>query len=110
MADLKKSFDDVKEAATGMAGGNLLTSLQKDVNEAMTIEKFENIDTPPETPTTPEPPTPETFVEAETHGAVSNASVGEPLAITSEVQAAGPAPANDVAAPAPDLAKDAKAS
>ena len=33
MADLKKSFDEVKEAATGFTGGNIMTSLQKDVSQ-----------------------------------------------------------------------------
>ena len=32
MADLKKSFDEVKEAATGLTSGGLMTSLQKDVD------------------------------------------------------------------------------
>ena len=35
MADLKKSFDEVKEAASGFAGNNLMTSLQKDVSDAL---------------------------------------------------------------------------
>ena len=35
MADLKKSFDEVKEAATGFASGDLMTSLQNDVNSAL---------------------------------------------------------------------------
>src|SRR3954466_2985526 len=34
MADLKKSFDEVKDAATGFAGNNVMTSLQKDVSDA----------------------------------------------------------------------------
>ena len=33
MADLKKSFDEVKEAASGFTSGNVMTSLQKDVSE-----------------------------------------------------------------------------
>ena len=37
MADLKKSFDEVREAASGLAAGNVMTSLQKDVSEAMTV-------------------------------------------------------------------------
>src|SRR5882724_7810754 len=97
MADLKKSFDEVKEAATGFAGGNVMTSLQKDVGDALQIA---DIDKPVDaqiasaigepvatstdgvtTPTTPVAPTPETFAEAEAHAAVS-----EPLAITREVQ------------------------
>ena len=43
MADLKKSFDEVREAAAGFAGGSVMTSLQKDVSEALDIG---NIDKP----------------------------------------------------------------
>src|ERR1700712_1863006 len=78
MAEVKKAFDEVKEAATGFGSGNIMTSLQKDVSNAM---KIDDID-PPTLPKTPEPPTPETFVEAETHAATM-----EPLAITSEIHA-----------------------
>jgi sec-independent protein translocase protein TatB len=38
MADLKKSFDEVKEAATGFTSGNLMTSLEKDVGNALRID------------------------------------------------------------------------
>lgn len=110
MADLKKTFDEVKETATGFAGNNVMTSLQKDVTESLRID---DIDKPPAieatanadapmTPTTPEPPTPQTFVEAETHMAA------EPLAITREIQAE-PAP-QDITPTPPDVLKDAKAS
>ncbi len=34
MADLKKSFDDVSEAARGMTGANLLTSATKDLEDS----------------------------------------------------------------------------
>jgi sec-independent protein translocase protein TatB len=109
MADLKKSFDEVKEAATGLASGNIMTSLQKDVGDAL---KIDDIDKPvdaqiasaigePVTPTTPAEPTPETFVEAEAHAAAA-----EPLAVTREVQ---PAP-QDITPAAADVLKDAKAS
>src|ERR1700752_3963001 len=68
MADLKKSFDEVKEAASGLtSGGGLMTSLQKDVREALRIEDVEKpAETqataaiePPASPTTPEAPKPE---------------------------------------------------
>jgi sec-independent protein translocase protein TatB len=88
MADLKKSFDEVKEAASGFAGNNLMTSLQKDVSDALRVDPLDKpAETataalePPTTPTTPETPTPETFVEAEAHAAAS-----EPLVITREVE------------------------
>jgi sec-independent protein translocase protein TatB len=111
MADLKKSFDEVKDAATGIASGNIMTSLQKDVSDSLQIE---NIDKPvdaqvasaidePVTPTTPAEPTPATFVEAEAHP-VANEPL--PLVITREVQ---PAP-QDTPAPAAEVLKDAKAS
>ena len=84
MADLKKSFDEVKEAATGFTSGNIMTSLQKDVSDAMQIGDIDKPKEPaqepidaqiasaigePVEPTTPAAPTPETFVEAETHAA-----------------------------------------
>jgi sec-independent protein translocase protein TatB len=128
MADLKKTFDEVKEAATGFGGNNVMTSLQKDVNEALRIDDIDKpaisgaetpaisgsetpavaaAETPaidqPVTPTTPEPPTPHTFVEAEAHAAAM-----EPLAITPENQARPVPP--EAASAAPDLLKDAKAS
>ena len=130
MADLKKSFDEVKEAATGFTGGNIMTSLQKDVTSALRIDDPDkpmdpqvatsnettaaltsdpttsHSDVPatssdaPAAPTTPEAPTPETLVEATTHSAVS-----EPLVITPETQ---PEPAAQSVAP--EIHRDAKAS
>jgi sec-independent protein translocase protein TatB len=112
MADLKKSFDEVKEAASGFTGGNLMTSLEKDVSKALDIDVLDKsaasaTDTPaiepPVAPTTPEEPTPETFTEADAHAAAS-----QPLAIVQEAQPP-PAP-QDTAPNAPDALKDAKAS
>jgi len=112
MADLKKSFDEVKEAASGFTGGNLMTSLEKDVSKALDIEGIDKpaaavTDTPaidpPVTLTTPETPIPETFTEADAH-----ALAARPLAIVQEAQAQ-PAP-QDIAPAAPDVLKDAKAS
>ncbi len=106
MADLKKSFDEVKEAASGFtSGGGLMTSLQKDVSDALRIDDVDKPETqvpaaiePPATPTTPEAPKPETFAEATTHEAA------EPLAVTREIQP------QDNAIAASDGLKDAKAS
>jgi sec-independent protein translocase protein TatB len=109
MADIKKSFDEVREAATGLTSGNIMTSLQKDVGDALRIDdkpvdaQVASAIGEPVTPTTPVTPTPETFVEAEAHTAAI-----EPLAITREVQAL-PTP-QDITPPAPDVLKDAKAS
>ena len=86
MADLKKSFDEVKEAATGIASGNIMTPLQKDVGEALQIGP---IDKPAETP-----------------AAEARNQAGEPLAIPHE---AAVAPQDTAAAPAEGL-KDARAS
>lgn len=124
MADLKKTFDDVKDTATGFASNNVMTSLQKDVSDSLRIDDIDKPETDaqvasvtdaPVTPTTPAtsidapatlidapaPPTPETFVEADAH-------VAEPLVIAREVQAL-PAP-QDITPSAPDVLKDAKAS
>ncbi|EJN13500.1 twin arginine-targeting protein translocase TatB [Bradyrhizobium sp. YR681] len=114
MADLKKSFDEVKEAAAGFTGGGLMTSLQKDVSDALRVDALDKpAETPanttvepPVAPTTPEAPTPETFVEAEAHSAVN-----EPLAITREVEQT--AVVQDTAVQdtaASEAIKDAKAS
>ena len=112
MADLKKSFDEVKEAATGFSSGNVMTSLEKDVSNALRIDDIDKpavapTDTPaiepPATPTTSEMPTPETFAEADAHSAAS-----QPLAITPEAQGQ-PAP-QDKEPATPDMLKDAKAS
>ena len=118
MADLKKTFDEVKETASGFASNNVMTSLQKDVSDSLRIEDIDKpaadahvdsvLDSVPATPTTskvdaPEPPTPQTFVEAETH-----APMPEQLGIVREVQAQ-PAPM-DITPSAPDVLKDAKAS
>jgi sec-independent protein translocase protein TatB len=92
MADLKKTFDEVKEAATGLASDNIMTSLQKDVGDALKIDDIDKpaIEPPatssdaPVVPTTPEPPTPATFVEAETD------SVTERLALRQQARAASP--------------------
>ena len=128
MADLKKSFDEVKEAASGFAGNNLMTSLQKDVSDALRVDALDKpaetstsaaVEPPatsseaqttsgeaPATPTTPEAPTPETFVEAEAHAAVN-----EPLAITREVEQAQVTETSVTQDTAPsESIKDAKAS
>src|SRR5665213_2535497 len=110
MADLKNTFDEVKEAASGFGGG-IMTSLQKDFGAALPTDDIAkpaaNADTPASagdslvTPPTPEPPTAAAFAEAETHAAAS-----APLAITPDVAPPDAAPP-DVSA-APDVLKDAK--
>ena len=100
MADLKKSFDEVREAASGFTGGNIMTSLQKDVSESLRIDDVDkpaastdapaistdtpaiSTDTPavaeattPAIPTTAEAPTAATSAEAD-----ADAAVTEPVA------------------------------
>jgi sec-independent protein translocase protein TatB len=134
MADLKKSFDEVKEAATGFAGGNVMTSLQKDVGDALRIDDIDKpavsasdapaieppvatsaIDTTAtDTPVTSVgdapaiPTTPEPSIPETFTAADAHAAAMEPLAITREVQPL-PAP-QDITPAAPDVLKDAKAS
>jgi len=136
MADLKKTFDEVKEAATGFADGNVMTSLQKDVGDALRIDDIDKpavsatdtpaisgTDTPaiepPVIPTTPEISkietpeiskieTPEPPIPETFTEADAHAAAMEPLAITREVQHQ-PAP-QDITPAAPDILKDAKAS
>src|SRR5436190_6136547 len=66
VADLKKQFDDVSQAASNLATGNLLTSTAREVEDALSINTAGV-----GTPTTPEPPTAETHTEATVHEAVT---------------------------------------
>ena len=111
MADLKKSFDEVKEAASGFTGNNLMTSLQKDVSSALNIEDIDKpaeppatpAIEPPATPTTPEAPTPQTFVEPgfATAGIVriSACQADPPSTSSGGRTTGGPQPASTSAAP-----------
>jgi sec-independent protein translocase protein TatB len=108
MADLKKSFDEVKEAATGFTGGNIMTSLEKDVGNAMRIDDVEKPAANTEMPTvtdTPAAPAAETSVETENY-----TTTAQPLQITPDVQDTSPATVRDTAPATPDAARDAKAS
>jgi sec-independent protein translocase protein TatB len=105
MADLKKSFDEIKDAASGLAGGNVMTSLQKNVSDALDISDIDKPATSAEAPATSseapvtpaieppaistEAPTPQTVVEAEARAAT------EPVDLTPQ---------------AAEVLKDAKAS
>jgi sec-independent protein translocase protein TatB len=95
MADLKKSFD---EAATGFTGGNVMTSLQKDVSDALNIG---DIDKPAVSADATTAAAPEVSADAPVP-----APAPEPLAITPEVQ---PQP---TVHPSPEAehTRDAKAS
>src|SRR3569623_3406494 len=59
MAALKKSFDEVKEAASGFAGNNLMTSLQKDVSDALRVDALDKqAESAATTAVAPPPPPP----------------------------------------------------
>jgi sec-independent protein translocase protein TatB len=97
MADLKKSFDEVKEAATGFTSGNVMTSLQKDVSAALSIEDVDKAAASPEISTGT--------------ASIETPPTSEPLVITPEAQSQ-PEPEHAPAAAAAEveLPRDAKAS
>src|SRR6516162_5074387 len=92
MADLKKSFDEVREAASGFGGGNIMTSLEKDVSNALRIDDIDK---------------PAAAIEPPAAAAPEAVAANEPLAITPEVQLSAAPQENAVAAP--NELKDAKA-
>jgi sec-independent protein translocase protein TatB len=119
MADLKKSFDEVREAASGFSKGTLITSLQKDVTNALRIDDAEKpmdaqaapstdaaaaASEPAAATTTPASSTPESFLEIADRPAAT-----EPLALTPGVESAEPATPSTGSAD-PDARKDARAS
>jgi sec-independent protein translocase protein TatB len=111
MADLKKSFDEVKEAATGFTGGNIMTSLHKDVGDALKIDDIDKPAVSAETPVTPSLET--SSLEASVETSLSGATVAEAqqtLVITHETS---PEPVHQDTRPAAVEAEpppDAKAS
>ena len=99
MADLKKSFDEVKEAATGFTSGNVMTSLQKDVSAALNIDDIDKPAAVAETPAS----------SADT-SAHAEAPASEPLAITAEDQPQALPQQTQPAAVKVEPVRDAKAS
>jgi sec-independent protein translocase protein TatB len=91
MADLKKSFDEVKEAASGFAGGNIMTSLQKDVTSALRID---DPDKPmdPQVATSNETTAALTSDPTTSHSDVPATSHGDALATSSDAPAAPTTP------------------
>jgi sec-independent protein translocase protein TatB len=117
MADLKKSFDEVREAASGLASGNVMTSLQKDVTNALRIDDVDKPMDPQAAPVVSEPvpssdapatsgdaPATSSDAPVATTDPVVPAAAAEPLAITPEIHAEPAAPAIS------EPARDAKAS
>jgi sec-independent protein translocase protein TatB len=114
MADLKKSFDEVKEAATGFTSGNVMTSLQKDVSAALNIDDVDKPAASVDAPATSNVDAPATSnldapaASSPEELADTQVTTSEPLALTPESQPATQH-APPVAAEA-ELPRDAKAS
>ena len=109
MADLKKSFDEVREAASGIASGNVMTSLQKDVTNALRIDDVDKPMDPQVAASASEP------VAASTDPVTTPAPAPETPAIEAHTAAAEPLPLTpptelEAAAVTPEVARDAKAS
>jgi sec-independent protein translocase protein TatB len=104
MADLKKSFDEVREAATGLASGNVMTSLQKDVASAFNID---GVDEPASSAQAGSSAEPSADAQAE---AKAEAEVAQPLAITPETPPHLAAPEPSPVALEAEPPRDAKAS
>ena len=96
MADLKKSFDEVKEAASGFASGDIMTSLHNDVTSALGVD-----DKPAAPAAAVSPP-------QETASPPAEANASEPLAIAAEVEP--PSATVDAHSVAAEPPRDAKAS
>ena len=97
MADLKKTFDEVKEAASGLGSGFVMTSLQKDVTESLRIDDVDK----PAAAGSREPAALEHAGNTDDAGAAdarnpcrggSPCAAAEPLRITPESSEAMPAP------------------
>jgi sec-independent protein translocase protein TatB len=107
MADLKKSFDEVKEAASGFTSGGIMTSLQNQATSALGIDE--------KPATSAETPSPSVEAPPEAANPAPDVVASEPLAIT---PANEPAPATahvheaetHSADTATEAARDAKAS
>ena len=104
MADLKKSFDEVKEAATGFTSGNVKTSLQKEVSAALNIEDADKPATSAEA--APAPQAPDALAEA----GQAETTAPPPLAIAPENHLEGAAQGSAQAPADVELPRDAKAS
>jgi sec-independent protein translocase protein TatB len=101
MADLKKSFDEVKEAASGFTAGGIISSLQQDVSDSLRIEP---LDKPAETKVAETKPA---EVEQAPAAPLLEAPAADTAAINAEeAHQAAPVPS---VTPAEEL-KDAKAS
>ena len=99
MADLKKSFDEVREAASGFSPVGVISSLQQDVSNSLRVEP---LDKPAETKAEVAAETKAEFGQALPTPAVEASPVEPPAASTEAEVALAPAAAEEL--------KDAKAS
>ena len=91
MADLKKSFDEVKEAATGFTSGNMMTSLEKDVSAALSIDDTPVAsidDNPVASIETPALDSPSALTEPAASAPMVITPPSEPAAVTTETHSA----------------------
>ncbi|ABE62603.1 twin-arginine translocation protein TatB [Nitrobacter hamburgensis X14] len=120
MAELKKSFDEVRDATSGLTSGNLMTKLTDSLGEPPKLEDLDKPaanrpaadmsaasanDVPASGSIAPEAAIPKTGTEAD-----AKALASEPLAITPEFQHATPEPAPATHETPHEAVKDAKAS
>ena len=108
MADLKKSFDEVKEAATGFASGDIMSSmssLQKDVTSAF------GVDEKPAAAVEASAPSEATTPAEGTTSPAAEVAASEPLAIAPASEPASVIPdAHETATGTAEPPRDAKAS
>jgi sec-independent protein translocase protein TatB len=90
MADLKKSFDEVKQAASGLTSGDVMTSLHRDVTSALGVDdkpaaSAETVPSSPEQIASSPEQTPSSG-SAQAATPMPEAATSEPLVITPESQ------------------------
>jgi sec-independent protein translocase protein TatB len=116
MADLKKSFDEVRDATSGLTRGNLMTRLTDTLGEPPKLEDLDRPSAPANSSSvsgsaTPEAGVPQTLTQAD-----AEASASGPLVITPEVQDAAPVEPTEATPKTPheaggdETVRDAKAS
>jgi sec-independent protein translocase protein TatB len=102
MADLKKSFDEVREAASSFSPAGMISSLQQDVSNSLRVEPLDKVaETKPEVEQAP-------VAVAEVTTAETPAVVDNP-AVAAEAEATA-APTTQTDELQADELKDAKAS
>ena len=109
MADLKKSFDEVKEAASGFTTSNIMTSLESHANSALGVE--EKPATTAETTASSEAvASTEAAVTSENATSSAEAAPSEPLVIAPVTEPAPTTSDAHSAAVETEAPRDAKAS